>query len=102
MQNFNLLGIILMVAIIVGLNAIDFSLEWFVDFVCFRGSGRLGLCSRTASKADDKLQLLRMALPAEYGTKRRLDSSGVPVLKGQAAASRPILVGEFPSYSYGM
>lgn len=76
-QNFNLVGVILIVVITVLLTILNYTMESILDLISAMRHGKdHNSASKCARQADDKLHLLRLALPGEIGWE--LASSGVP------------------------
>ncbi len=81
-QNFSLVGVLVVVCMSVALVVVDLSLERVVDLVWSRCGRRAAPSVADAREADGKLHLLHAALAAAAGKAKdwELGSWGVPVL----------------------
>ncbi|KAJ6781505.1 hypothetical protein PWT90_08091 [Aphanocladium album] len=100
-QNFSLVGLLLVVCLSVFVILLDWSLESIVDFIG-RRRGWDSL-SKRARQAVSKLHLLRMALEGkrkkEDVSDWRCGSMGIPVQEGAEVFGRLAVVGDLVSYA---
>ncbi|KAH8692522.1 hypothetical protein GQ44DRAFT_734045 [Phaeosphaeriaceae sp. PMI808] len=89
-QNFNFLGVVLVIAASVMLVLLSLILEQLIDLITRRRRGN-SLAAKQARQADEQLHLLRMALKnstaeTDSGSGWELGRWGIPVLNGSDSA----------------
>ncbi|OAQ57429.1 hypothetical protein VFPPC_17782 [Pochonia chlamydosporia 170] len=89
-QNFNFVGVAIVICFSSALILLDLVLEPLVSLMCRRRNAWRCITEK-ARQADNKLHLLRMALANKNGSDWELGSRGVPVRSGQGDFERPVV-----------
>jgi hypothetical protein len=97
-QNFHFAGVVAIVCVSGALLLLDFVLEPLVNLLGRRKGWESP--AKRARQADDKLHLLRMALPGKSGDAWELGKGNTPVRGGRTNFGRPTLRGDTLLVSY--